>query len=140
MCEQYVDPNRPQYWNAATISGGVLGGTNEKRGKRWTDGRTMYQAICTVRPPNRENCLRQNGDGNDGIMTVASRHQGGAHVMMVDGAVKFVTDNIESGNQSAPFQKVTGGTSGGPAPGTESPYGVWGAAGTRNGRENVQLP
>ncbi len=76
MCEQYVDTNRPKFWNNATITGNVTGGTSEKRGKRWTDGRPMYQAICGVRPPNKENCLRQNGDGNDGIFTVGSRHQG----------------------------------------------------------------
>ncbi len=140
FCEQYVDTTRPKFWNPATISGGVLGSTSERRGKRWTDGRPNFQCVMMVRPPNRENCLRQNGDGNDGVFTVGSRHQGGAHVLMCDGAVKFVTDNIEAGNQLAPFQWVNGGAMVGPAPGTESPYGVWGAAGSRNGRENRQLP
>ncbi len=56
--------------------------------------------VNTIRPPNRENCQSHNTDGREGTNTAASRHQGGAHVMFADGAVKFVTDNIEAGDQT----------------------------------------
>ncbi len=71
-------------------------------------------------------------------MTAASRHQGGAHVLMADGAVKFVTDSIESGNQAAP---PYGTPAPAPfnAPGQKSSYGLWGALGTLDTKETVDM-
>ncbi len=34
------------------------------------------------------------------MLTAASYHQGGCHVLMTDGAVRFVTDNIEAGDKN----------------------------------------
>jgi hypothetical protein len=48
---------------------------------------------------------------------------------MTDGAVKFVSENIDSGNLSAAGPAVT--SSG------LSPYGVWGALGSKGGNESV---
>ena len=67
--------------------------------------------------------------------TAGSRHQGGCHVLMTDGAVKFITDSIEAGNSSAP--DVRNGGIGGSAPGSISPYGLWGALGTRASKEVI---
>ena len=50
---------------------------------------------------------------------------------MADGAVKFVTDSIEAGNDNAPV--VTSAN-----PGRPSPYGLWGALGTRASREVIE--
>ena len=44
------------------------------------------------------------------------RHRGGAHVLMGDGAVRFITDSIKAGNQTSS---------------EKSPYGLWGRLGTR---------
>jgi len=71
----------------------------------------------------------------DGIATMSSKHQGGVHVLMGDGAVRFVTDSIEAGNSNA-GQVWSGGT-GDRAPGSESPYGLWGKLGTRAAKEVV---
>jgi hypothetical protein len=48
---------------------------------------------------------------------------------MNDGAVRFISDNIDAGNRSvvAPADNANG----------PSPYGVWGALGTRRGGEVV---
>jgi hypothetical protein len=53
---------------------------------------------------------------------------------MADGAIKFITDSIEAGNQSAssPFE----GSTTSPA-GSQSPYGLWGALGTRAYKEVI---
>ncbi len=135
-----IQQSRPQFWtNTAT-----LGGTNERRGYRWSDGRPLYTSFMTILPPNRENCL-QNAHVNDhgGVLTVGSRHQGGAHVVMGDNAVRFITDSIEAGNSN--FGTVYNGgpaataTTPSRAAGAMSPYGLWGALGTRASRETESL-
>ena len=54
---------------------------------------------------------------------------------MGDGAIKFVTDSIESGNQEAHMVEFS--RTGISAPGSQSPYGLWGALGTRASKETV---
>ena len=55
---------------------------------------------------------------------------------MGDGAVIFITDSIEAGNRSNPMV-IWNGTA--PrAPGVQSPYGLWGALGTRANNETIQ--
>lgn len=73
---------------------------------------------------------------SSGILPPSSRHQGGCHVLMGDGAVIFVTDSIEAGNPSQ--DPVVYGGSGARAPGRQSPYGLWGALGTRGSRETIE--
>jgi prepilin-type processing-associated H-X9-DG protein len=59
-------------------------------------------------------------------LTASSQHTGGVHALMADGSVRFISENIDTGNLGV-------GTSGG----AKSPYGVWGALGTRAGGETV---
>lgn len=56
--------------------------------------------------------------------------------MMGDGAVIFITDSIEAGN-SANGTVVRWGT-GNRAPGSQSPYGLWGALGTKANKETIE--
>ena len=65
---------------------------------------------------------------------------GGVHVLMGDGAVKFITDSIDSGNQdSAMSQLQYGGVHAGPflPVGSASPFGLWGSLGTRANKEVI---
>jgi hypothetical protein len=55
---------------------------------------------------------------------------------MGDGAVIFITDSIESGD-STNGNVVLGGV-GNRAPGSMSPYGLWGAMGTRATKEVIE--
>ena len=90
-------------------------------------GRTVLLSTRVLRrfaAPNRE--LRfGGGDASTGYLPPSSRHQGGCHVIIADGAVKFVTDSIESGNQNSPT--VHFNQAGCLPPGSASPYGLWGA-------------
>ncbi len=51
---------------------------------------------------------------------------------MLDGAVKFVTSNIDAGDKNV-------GVNLNADSGLESPRGIWGAMGTRAGNENKSL-
>lgn len=140
-----------------------LGGANtlsrdrESRGMRWADCGGISSGFNTILPPNRELCggpvtpatptptgmamsARDRSSMIDAVLPPSSRHQGGCHILMADGAVKFITNSIDSGNSAGPMVAVdaTGATFAGCfAPGSISPYGVWGALGTRASREVV---
>ena len=84
--------------------------------------------------PNQELC--SNGGANAWMVApTSSRHPGGCHVLMCDGAVKFITDSIEAGDPAA--GNVYAGGTGNRAPGNPSPYGLWGAFGTRASKETI---
>jgi hypothetical protein len=55
---------------------------------------------------------------------------------MGDGAVVFMTDSVEAGNRSAGMVIWNG--NGARAPGSQSPYGLWGALGTRGNKEIIE--
>ena len=91
--------------------------------------------ITTILPPNREICSRGNNTFTQGMYGPSSRHQGGCHILMGDGAVVFITDSIESGD--ATHGNIIWNGTGTRAPGRQSPYGLWGAMGTRATKEVI---
>ena len=112
-----------------TASAGFQGKIEDSR---WADGRAAYSGFFAAAPPNSASCDGDNGSGNihDGqwaLPGASSLHPGGVMVALGDGAVKFVSDTVDAGNQAAIFKDVTG----------ISPYGVWGAMGSRNGGEVI---
>ena len=133
-CEQFKDPERPQFWAAGTT---FLGGAEDRRGYKWAYGRPLYSACSMISPPNKEICMQWN-QHNEGILPPSSRHQGGAHVLMGDGAVIFITDSIESGDQQSAQVGRTTAARTCLEPGFASPFGLWGALGTRGAKETIQ--
>lgn len=126
-----IDSLRPRFWCPPSGTGcttpNLVGGGNQRRGFRWADGALLYTGFTTILGPNSELCTN-GGDASSGSMSPSSRHQGGCHMLMADGAVKFVTDSIEAGNQRSPVVHPT--LAGCLPPGSKSPYGLWGALGT----------
>ncbi|SMP44341.1 prepilin-type N-terminal cleavage/methylation domain-containing protein/prepilin-type processing-associated H-X9-DG domain-containing protein [Neorhodopirellula lusitana] len=132
-----VDPARPQFWHSDT----PIDSSIRARGFRWADAMPAFSSCFTILPPNRESCTYAPDSNNraawtSGTYGVTSRHQGGAHVLMGDGAVKFVTDSIEAGDSRAGMVYYDK-TSGPQSPGSQSPYGLWGSLGTRASREVI---
>jgi prepilin-type N-terminal cleavage/methylation domain-containing protein/prepilin-type processing-associated H-X9-DG protein len=133
------DPERPRYWILGTNNTGAAG----KRGYRWADFYPLYNQVNTILPPNSEVCLTR-GHTSDGIVPPSSRHQGGAHILMADGAVIFITDSIEAGNSRAtPVWRRNNSSSSADTtvtsvPGAKSPYGLWGALGSSASKETIE--
>ena len=134
LCRSQIDPQRPQFW-LDQGEGIDLGDEDEQRGFRWADGAALYSSMNTILAPNSESCL-SGDDSAIGVLSASSRHQGGAHVLMGDGAVIFITDSIQSGDGA--LGTVFAGGQGAQAAGSPSPYGLWGALGTRNQHEAIE--
>lgn len=101
------------------------------RGYRWGDGCAYFASFSTVLPPNSASCFTTPaalGHWGTGYFSASSYHEGGVLALMTDGAVRFVSENIDSGNQFAAPPTTDN------AP---TPYGVWGALGSRKGGEVV---
>ncbi|MDF1844473.1 MAG: DUF1559 domain-containing protein [Rubripirellula sp.] len=131
-CRDDIDPERPRNW-LSTVNLRSL--DSEGRGFRWANGNGNFTSINTILPPNSELCVRFGPTGF-GVLPPSSQHQGGCHVLMADGAVVFVTDSIEAGD-STNGTVIRSGT-GNRAPGSKSPYGLWGALGTKASRETIE--
>ena len=136
VCEDTIDPERPAFHLPGTNANNFS--TSQRKGMRWADGRPVLSSVTTIMPPNRVSCS-WSGDGSDGMFTVGSRHPGGAHVLMGDGSVTFITDSIDAGNLSAnsPAWPVNASTT---PPGGKSPYGLWGALGFQGKRRTGCSP
>ncbi|TWU59169.1 hypothetical protein Poly51_19550 [Rubripirellula tenax] len=126
LCDGDIDPLRPQFWqDGLAVSSGV-----EARGMIWAAMAPLYSQCFTIKPPNKLVCAQNHL--NPGVHGMSSRHQGGAHVLMADGAVKFITDSIEAGNQNAFPVDINN------QPGAASPFGLWGALGSVRGKETIE--
>ncbi|MDB4338522.1 DUF1559 domain-containing protein [Rubripirellula sp.] len=133
VCKPFINPEKPRFWHPDYHR---VTRANFARGFRWADQGAFFTGCTTILPPNNEICGTYNTLGTTLVATMSSRHQGGAHVLMGDGAVIFVTDSIEAGDSSAGMVWLNG--TGPQAPGSASPYGLWGALGTRASKETIE--
>jgi prepilin-type N-terminal cleavage/methylation domain-containing protein len=107
-------------------------------------GRPPCIGVITMLPPNSPNCANSTDPGtNGGIISVGSFHSGGANTSVCDGAVRFVSETVNTGEtptgtnlstildvSSQPWLNYTG----------PSIWGIWGAFGTTSHGESTSLP
>ncbi|MCM2374187.1 DUF1559 family PulG-like putative transporter [Aporhodopirellula aestuarii] len=136
-CQGQIDTTRPQFWSNSlvdiTFNASIGPNVEVRRGYKWAFGRLLFTGFNTTVPPNKPYCGGSLGI-SDAVASASSRHQGGVHVLMGDGAVKFITDSIEAGDQNSFHVGWRG-----PAlkAGTQSPFGLWGSLGTRAMKETI---
>ncbi|TWU48927.1 hypothetical protein Poly51_48310 [Rubripirellula tenax] len=143
-CSVFLDTSRPRFWIPGTPEAGA--DSTNRRGHKWACGRVGYTGFQTILPPNRQSCTWNSSFDSitdlldEGVLSAASRHPGGAHAMMSDGAVRFVTDSIDAGDGSHGSVRENG-TVMDPTlptvPGSKSPYGLWGSLGSRASGEAI---
>ena len=102
------------------------------RGDRWCDSTLVVSGFQTVLAPNSPSCTSPRGI-DDAIASVSSHHPGGVHVLFADGRTMFISDEIDTGDLTQPGVSTEPNDT---AAGSASPYGVWGALGSRAGEES----
>ncbi|MEW4561231.1 DUF1559 domain-containing protein [Bremerella sp. JC770] len=103
--------------------------TGRAVGVQWFDGYPAFTGVTTVLPPNSPSCAVDNWGDSWGLFSASSYHPGGVMVLMADASVQFIPETIDTGDLTA------GESTSGP-----SPYGVWGALGSKSGGEVASLP
>jgi prepilin-type processing-associated H-X9-DG protein len=121
QCLRHLGPN-----NRILDTVGEIGGI---RGVHWAWGTVVASGFNTILPPNSMKCTDSNSEwGWNKVMPPDSHHPGGVNVSMADGSVHFISQTINAGSPAFPC------VDSGP-----SPYGVWGALGTRSGGDAARL-
>ena len=113
-----------QYFRAGVV-------VKARFGALWTDGQPERVGFTTVLGPNAPGCANDNNGNADSVSSLlppSSNHTGGVNGAFADGSVRFVSNSVDTGNLTAPNP-----TSG------QSPYGVWGALGSKSGGEVASL-
>jgi prepilin-type N-terminal cleavage/methylation domain-containing protein/prepilin-type processing-associated H-X9-DG protein len=120
LCLSYRDGD---HYAAGTVLVG-------QRGGNWADGYFSKAGFNCILPPNSPSCTPTTGNAANWSHAVApptSYHPNGVNLVMADGSVRFVNENIDAGTaSSAPKARVADGA---------SPFGVWGAMGSKAGGE-----
>ena len=92
-------------------------------GMTWAEGLERYIYFSTISAPNTPRC----GGGGIQIVPASSHHVFGAFVTMCDGSVRWVGDDIDDDYPAGLVYEVWHKGA--------SNFGVWGALGSRDGRE-----
>jgi hypothetical protein len=139
-----------------TVRGGIYptpatGATvfSQTQGSLWLRGATPWTGFQTIIGPNGASCINpgaaatNQGEQASAIRSAGSYHFGGAHVVTFDNSVKFVPNEIDTTNTApgaaaadyyAPGRQGNNQTTNWNSP---SPFGVWGALGTRGSGDDV---
>jgi prepilin-type N-terminal cleavage/methylation domain-containing protein/prepilin-type processing-associated H-X9-DG protein len=122
--------NSPSVCRTVSTGSHYVAGTNVRgrRGFNWTDAPATLCMFNTVLPPNSPACAEGGdfGDQDNSVLPPHSWHPNGVNGVMCDGAVRFISQTINTGNLGVPQPQD------GP-----SMYGVWGAMGSIAGGESL---
>ena len=107
-----------------------------ERGTYWFVGRPLSNGFSTNLPPNSLACSFGYSAFGPVMGGVSSFHPGGANAAMMDGSVRFIRDDIDTGDVFVPRDRLLDTNQ---AVEGKSSYGVWGGLGSINGGESVSL-
>jgi prepilin-type processing-associated H-X9-DG protein len=126
---------RAQWIGDRYVNASLIFTADTMPGYRAWAGNAFFNGMSTILPPNNAVCMIGNGAVSPhwfaGIWTPTSEHGGGVTLAFGDGSVRFFADSVDSGNLAVVAPTITG---------LESPYGVWGALGTKSASDNAVIP
>ena len=113
-------------------------GDSHSLGAKYTEAIPACNAFNTILPPNSPSCCAPSalyGASGGNLTSASSYHAGGANVCLCDGSVRFVSSTVNALSPGKSYSSYTRGT----IHNGESPYGIWGAMGSREGGESTTL-
>ena len=124
-CLAYIDVNDNKIYSTSSVLG-------DSRGYVHTDGRPCVMGFTTVLPPNSASCTTSDHNGWGWCyLSASSNHAGGVNGLRADGSVAFYSDTIDCGTELSNANYANADPTG------KSPFGVWGALGSRDGGEST---
>jgi prepilin-type N-terminal cleavage/methylation domain-containing protein/prepilin-type processing-associated H-X9-DG protein len=119
------------YVDAVTMKPGLTGGSHVKtqRGLFIFDGRVANTGFSTIYPPNGPSCAA-SASYTHGVFPPTSYHPGGVNGAFADASITFISETIDCAKIIGVASLQTAGGA--------SPFGVWGAYGTRQGGESLR--
>src|SRR5262245_12924599 len=125
---------RALYSGSSYIPSATMFTTDNAPGYRWAAGNAYFAAVATILPPNSASCVfgasgAVSAHLFQGVWSASSEHPGGVQVAFGDGSTRFISDNINTGNLAAVAPVAESGAG--------SPFGVWGALGSKDGGESA---
>ena len=112
-----------------TITSGNIG--NNIVGAIWPWGVSAVCGVNTILPPNSVACINNGDWSTRAYLPPDSYHPGGVNALLADGSCRFISDTIDTGDLTAPDPYLVMPVGG------NSPYGVWGALGSKIGGETL---
>jgi prepilin-type processing-associated H-X9-DG protein len=105
-------------------------------GVNWPHGYLANVSFSTVLPPNSVSCASRSNNSptihvyfSMALFTPSSGHTSGVNAALCDGSVSFVSDTVDTGSTANNVCPAIGSSE-------RSPFGVWGAYGSKNGGES----
>jgi len=83
-----------------------------QRGDRWINGGYLSTAYNHFTTPNSATIDCLNSSNNFGLKTARSRHPGGVNLLLCDGSVRFVSDDVHLATWQAVATRASGDTVG----------------------------
>jgi prepilin-type N-terminal cleavage/methylation domain-containing protein/prepilin-type processing-associated H-X9-DG protein len=116
-------------YNDDAVSG-TISGYRKEGGTRWNASWTAWTYCNEILPPNAPSCVARSDQADPMVTPPTSYHPGGVNMAFADSSVSFISETIHYGTLTGAKCLWSG----------ESPFGVWGALGTKNGGENQSRP
>ena len=127
-CFDLVDPDNETVYRSKIRLGSI------GRGSNWSDGLAGSGMVNMILPPGSPSAAVMGTRGVDGLYSAGSEHAGTTGVVLCDGSTHSVDNTIDVGDSSHPAlteQQINDRI--------ESPYGAWGALGSIDGEEIVNV-
>lgn len=143
-----VATNVGNHWNAGWITNcmakrgtgnTLIDAAPSASGTRWADAYPSFTTFISILPPNSPSCRNGDTSGEYSLAAANSYHSGGVNVAFADASIHFVSSTVNAVSDGINLTTQRPCRQGAGFPSEASPFGVWGALGTKSSGESKSL-